>query len=104
MKLINFIKNIGKSLLNTLHGTLITVGYLGICVLFFASLFTGIGYISSLFGVMLNAQNPYFWFESYLFTGYIESLLVIFVFGGLNLIYTVIKYVFCEILDIWNRS
>jgi hypothetical protein len=100
MKLLNFFKNLSKSIAKG-------IGYLFIIIAFtFAvlagvfSAFAAIGYICSLFGFLLHTSEPHHFADDYVFTGYI-----VFLFGvGVGIVSRTSYLAIKEIKNIWEDS
>jgi hypothetical protein len=96
MKLINFAKNLAKSTLKGLGNILAAL--LGIGILVggcFVSLFA-IGYVASLFGLLLESKDG----DHYVFTGYI----VVLAFALFYAIGVGIRELYEKIKEIWEDS
>jgi|JI8StandDraft_1071087.scaffolds.fasta_scaffold267424_1 hypothetical protein len=98
MKIINFTKNISKAILTGVKKFFIVVMQLGIFAFVAIVFFSIVGYISSLFGLVIGKSDNTF--ADYAFTGYawfIGSILVAMLTGAVYSACAIIK-------DIWKRS
>jgi hypothetical protein len=100
MKLLNFTKNLSK---NIAKG----IGHLFIIIAFTLAVLAGtfsavaaIGYISSLFGFLINTSEPHHFADDYVLTGYI-----VFLFGAaVGFVGRAIYFAIKEIKNIWKNS
>jgi hypothetical protein len=96
MKLINFAKNLTKAIIKGIGIILSALSGIGLLVGgFFTCLFT-IGYVASLFGLLIPAKDG----DHYIFTGYI----VVLAFALLYAIGTGIRALYEKIKEIWEDS
>jgi hypothetical protein len=98
MKVINFTKNISKAILTGAGNSLLAAMCLGIVALVVVGFFSIVGYISSLFGLVIGKSDNTF--ADYAFTGYVW-----FIGSCIVGLFAASIYNACVIIkSIWKRS
>lgn len=100
MKIFNFFKNILKSLAKPIGFALIGINF---SLALVAGTYFGlaaIGYVSSLLGFLVCADQPYYFTDDYFFTGYIVIVLSALAFLFCRLVYATFK----KVKEIWVNS